>query len=134
MRHGYAQAGALTVAWLVVAIPGMPAAGSGTMLGAEPTSGWTCVPLGRECTFDSDCCAKNCVSDPKLGKVCKPKDASWTCAPQGRKCTFDSDCCSKNCVGDPRLGKVCKPGDDTSRGERGAAPQSAANLRSIASM
>ncbi len=72
-------------------------------------SDWTCVPLGRACTFDSDCCSKNCFNDPKLGKVCKREGASWTCVPEGRKCTFDSDCCSKNCVDDPKLGKVCKP-------------------------
>lgn len=40
---------------------------------ARHASGWTCVPLGRKCTFSSDCCSKNCVSDPKLGKVCKKK-------------------------------------------------------------
>ena len=37
----------------------------------EPASDWTCVPEGNKCTFDSDCCSKNCVNDPKLGKVCK---------------------------------------------------------------
>jgi hypothetical protein len=75
---------------------------------AAPTA---CVPEGRKCTFNSDCCSKNCVNDPKLGKVCKPKGASWTCRPEGRKCTFNSDCCSKNCINDPKLGKVCKPKD-----------------------
>jgi hypothetical protein len=74
-------------------------------------SDWTCVPAGRKCTFGSDCCSKNCVHDPKLGKVCKAKGASWTCVPLGRKCTFGSDCCSKNCVHDPKIGKVCKPKD-----------------------
>ncbi len=75
----------------------------------ERTSDWTCAPQGRTCTFDSDCCSKHCVHDPKIGKVCKPKGASWTCAPLGRQCTFNSNCCSKNCVSDPKLGKVCKP-------------------------
>ena len=75
---------------------------------AVPAGSWTCVPEGRECTFGSDCCSKKCVNDPKLGKVCKPKDGTWTCVPKGRKCTFGSDCCSKKCVNDPKLGKVCK--------------------------
>ena len=99
---------ALTLAaWLLlVGWPAMASPHSGLEL-----SDWTCAPEGRSCTFDSDCCSKNCVSDPNLGKICKPKDASWTCAPEGRSCTFDSDCCSKNCVSDPNLGKVCKPKD-----------------------
>ncbi|MBW2458015.1 MAG: hypothetical protein JRI68_26155 [Deltaproteobacteria bacterium] len=78
-----------------------------------PAGSWTCVPEGRECTFGSDCCSKKCVNDPKLGKVCKPKDGSWTCVPEGRECTFSSDCCSKKCINDPKLGKVCKPKDGT---------------------
>ena len=83
--------------------------GRATRSGVAPAGSWTCVPEGRECTFGSDCCSDKCVNDPKLGKVCKPKDGSWTCVPQGRECTFGSDCCSKKCVSDPKLGKVCKP-------------------------
>jgi len=97
------------VSYLIVPLPATEAAQPERRLDSLHLSNWTCVPEGRKCTFGSDCCSDNCVSDPKLGKVCKPKDASWTCKPEGRKCTFGSDCCSKNCVSDPKLGKVCKP-------------------------
>jgi len=96
---------ALAMGWLLLVGP--PPLALATSM--EQASDWTCVPEGRACTFGSDCCSKRCVSDPKLGKVCKPEGASWTCVPQGRKCTFGSDCCSKRCVSDPKLGKVCKP-------------------------
>ena len=98
-----ASGGLTFAAWLLV----VPAPALAT--DADLLSGWTCVPEGRECTFGSDCCSNKCVNDPKLGKICKPTDASWTCVPEGRTCTFGSDCCSKKCVNDPKLGKVCKP-------------------------
>jgi hypothetical protein len=55
-------------AWLLIV--GAPTLALATA--SEQRSGWTCIPEGRECTFGSDCCSKKCVSDPKLGKVCKP--------------------------------------------------------------
>ena len=84
-------------------------AGSGAGYAGRPSSPLACAPEGVKCNFDSDCCTKNCVSDPRLGRICKPQGASWTCKPNGTKCNFGSDCCSKNCVSDPHLGRVCKP-------------------------
>ena len=98
--------GWVSLGWAIGAVTIAPEAAAGA---SAPAGSWTCVPEGRECTFGSDCCSKKCVNDPKLGKVCKPKNASWTCVPEGRECTFSSDCCSKKCVNDPKLGKVCKP-------------------------
>ncbi|MCA9521927.1 MAG: hypothetical protein KC609_13175 [Myxococcales bacterium] len=68
----------------------------------------SCAPNGSRCTFSSDCCSRNCVSTPRVGRVCKTRGSSWTCKPAGHRCTFSSDCCTKNCVNDPRLGRVCK--------------------------
>ena len=66
------------VSYLIVPLPATEAAQPERRLDSLHLSNWTCVPEGRKCTFGSDCCSDNCVSDPKLGKVCKPKDASWT--------------------------------------------------------
>jgi hypothetical protein len=61
----------------------------------NPADGGTCVALGGNCTFSSECCGGvPCVPNASGQLVCGYGTDGGSCVPAGGPCTTTADCCS----------------------------------------